>query len=293
MRLSASGLTHKRQSAPLRPRNSTPLRAYSAATPASSSHRSSSTESCSAKSRLTSRQRAIRSFMPSTSRRTRSNRSGAGFSESMPSARRMRASGVRRSCEIPASKVVRLASSSSTCSPMRLNSRARVASSVGPVSASDSGLRPWPMRCVAAANRARGAISQRASQAEVIRVTSAPTEKISSMASHGCTSTRLAGKPTRTFEPATGRSAQYHCVPSSLRLVRSSTTSPARALRNVSSKRKYGSMRAKLSASPDGSCTWRRCRRPMRSCNPGRSATGVVCQAWAVSIISAAKSRVA
>ena len=76
-----------------------------------------------------------------------------GFFRSMPSASWMRASGVRRSCEMPASRVVRLASRSSTCSPMRLNSRARVASSAGPVSASGSGRRPWPMRCVALTRR--------------------------------------------------------------------------------------------------------------------------------------------
>jgi hypothetical protein len=49
------------------------------ATSASRSHRLISTDSFSAKSRLTSRQRAISSFMPSTSRSTRSMKAAVGF----------------------------------------------------------------------------------------------------------------------------------------------------------------------------------------------------------------------
>ena len=194
---------------------------------------------------------------------------------------------------MPASRVVRLASSSSTCSPMRLNSRARVASSVGPVSASGSGRRPWPMRCVALASRASGRMSQLASPAEVLSVTKMPTARISSIASQGCTSTRLAGKPTRTVPRSVGRSAQYHSSPSSAWLARSTMFPPVRELSAVSSSWKYGSMRGKPLTSPGGSCTWMRYSRPMRSCSQGRSPAGSPCQFSAVSIISAARSLVA
>ena len=204
-------------------------------------HKSISADSFSAKSRPTSRQRAIKVFMCSMSRMMRSTRSASGRSESMPRARRMRVSGERRSWEIPASRVVRLASRASMSSPMRLNSRASVASSVGPVSGSGAGRSPLPMRWVALARLASGRISQWASRADVSSVTAVPASRMISRAAEGCTATRLAGKPTctRSLAPVastTGSVAQYQTSPSFALSRPSRTACPARADRAASRK---------------------------------------------------------
>jgi hypothetical protein len=254
--LSASGRTRRRQSGPRRPRISTP--AWRARRPPRAADRTGrgSTASRSEKSRPTSRQRAISSFIASTSRSTRCSRSGSGRSDSMPSARRMRASGERRSCEMPASSVVRLASSSSTCSPMRLNSRASVASSAGPVSGSGAGRRPWPIGCVAVASRASGPTSQRAIAAAVASVTSAPTPKHQQQRQRGL------------HRDAVGGKAHAHAVPCPVPAGRPSTSAwpsapgvpqrdaPCRCARRsaASSRCQYGSRCTKSSSlAPGGS----------------------------------------
>lgn len=79
-----------------------------------------------------------------------------GRTRSLSTASFMRVSGVRKSCEMPASNTVRAVSSSHTGYAMRLTLRLRLANSAGPRSGSGGGSRPSPTTAVASASACRG-----------------------------------------------------------------------------------------------------------------------------------------
>ena len=102
-------------------------------------------------------------------------RAELGSSRSISRLSCKRVIGVRRSCEIPASKVVRLSSSSRTSVAMVLKRRAKSASSAGPVSGSGSGNWPAPTWLAARAARASGTVMRRTRNRAVSKLSKVPT----------------------------------------------------------------------------------------------------------------------
>ncbi len=84
---------------------------------------------------------------------------------SISASRRSRASGVRRSCEIPARNVVRSRSSFLRLSFIRLKAAATARTSEGPDSGTGAGSPPLPRSSAARASRARGRFRRQAMRA--------------------------------------------------------------------------------------------------------------------------------
>ena len=107
----------------------------------------------------------------------------------------LRASGVRKSWEMPASKIVRLASNACTCCAILLKVCASSASSSTPSSFNFSGVLPWPIYRAATASVCSGRVIR---LARIIAVNSANTIVaiiINNSASGDCTPSLSCGKP--------------------------------------------------------------------------------------------------
>ena len=154
-------------------------------------------------------------FMRSMSRSSRSTIDTLGWVFSNSSASRMRAKGVRRSCDTPASSRVRAANRSRTWVAMWLKRWLSWASSSGPSSGNKSGVSPWPMRAAACARRATGVSTRRASQAARPTATASPRAKATPTASKGWLLMRSAGRPTTRGWVPVDTCAQYQGPPSS------------------------------------------------------------------------------
>ncbi|MDT4848582.1 hypothetical protein FQZ97_826760 [compost metagenome] len=171
-------------------------------------------------------------FISSMSRSSRSSSAALGCVLSISSASRMRASGVRRSCDTPASSMVRADSRSRTCTAMVLKRRLSATISRGPVSGSNAGASPCPSWALACSSRASGATTRRASSSASPTATASPAARPMSNTASGRLLMRALDSPTASVPPPVGTRAQYQSRPaSSVARIRclSSPTRPARA----------------------------------------------------------------
>ncbi len=128
-------------------------------------------------------------------------------SASIPSAICRRASGLLKSCETPASRVLWFSRRAASWAAVWLKICASSASSCSPDSCSRGGCSPLPIRRAACARRATGAVIRRASNQAVIRVTSRPAATLQARAKEGRGTISSLAKLNRNTWRAMGISA--------------------------------------------------------------------------------------
>jgi len=216
--------------------------------------------------------------------------SALGRRTSISTASRSRASGVRRSCDTPASSTVRAASSSSTSRAISLKRRLKAAISRGPVSGRRSGVCPRPSDSAACCRRASGRVVRRASHHAAASDRASPPASDAPSAWSGREAMRLRGNPTDRWRPPAG--SDTHSQVSSPMVSREpATDAPVRSASDSSRKRRYGSRQDAGAGSWGGSA---RSARPWARASSiskaGRVTGGNSLQVCADSVINPARS---